>query len=66
MRVVLTELAGQANVNIIVDDNLQRRLSLKLDQVTFEDVLEMLEETFSVEVKKSGNMVVVTQKDQFS
>ena len=30
---VLKELAGQADVNVIIDDNLQRRITLRLDQV---------------------------------
>ena len=35
IRFALKELAGQVDVNIIVDDNLQRRITLKLDQVPY-------------------------------
>lgn len=66
IRFVLKELAGQADVNIIVDDNLQRRITLKLDQVPLASTLEMFKQAFSLEITIKDNIVVATQKAQYS
>lgn len=66
IRLVLKDLAEQAKVNMIVDDNLQRRVSLKLEEVPFQSVLQMFQESFSIEVKMSDDIIVATQKDQYS
>ncbi len=51
---MLKDLAAQANVNIVVDDNLQRRVSLKLENVPFETVLLMFGQALGVDVCGSG------------
>ncbi len=58
IRFVLKELAGQADVNIIIDDNLQRRITLKLDQVPLVSTLEMFRQAFSLEITIQDNIVV--------
>ena len=66
IRFVLKELAGQADVNVIIDDNLQRRITLRLDQVPLASTLEMFRQAFSLEITIQDNIVVATQKAQYS
>ena len=66
IRFVLKDLAGQANVNIVVDDNLQRRVSLKLENVPFETVLLMFGQAFGIKVEINDNIIIATQKDQYN
>ena len=63
---VLTELANQAGVNIIVDDTLQKKVTLKLDGVQFSEIIQMLKDSFSFEVTMKDNLLVVTPKNQYN
>lgn len=56
---VLKDLAAQAEVNIAIDDALQRRITVRLKDVPFLDALRIVASSVGFEVKEEAGVFIV-------
>jgi type II secretory pathway component GspD/PulD (secretin) len=59
IRAVLRDLAAQAGVNIAIEDSIQNRITIRLNEVPFEDALRILSSSAGFKVKEDTGVFLV-------
>lgn len=59
IRTVLKDLAAQAEVNVAIDDTVQKRITIRLKDVRFEDALRILASSAGFEVKEDAGVFLI-------
>ncbi|MFO8055695.1 MAG: type IV pilus secretin PilQ [bacterium] len=65
IREVLAVLAESSGMNFVIDENVKATVTIKLDNVPWDQALDIILETYGLEKRKKGNILRVAPKGEF-
>jgi type IV pilus secretin PilQ/predicted competence protein len=66
INVVLRTLASMGGVSLVVDDSVTGKITLQLDEVPFQEALEIVTKSKDLAVQKIGNTLIVATPEKIS